>query len=255
MFVLTAENSMGTWGVAIFSDDLAADLRGDFRDLIGDGLTSTEATDRLLAEYVSSLDDSDEMPVFWIALAVAQWKLGRLEDRTKQMALQVIDNGMDLARWDNTKDRAKREVVLAKTREELLSVSPSAKRIPRTIKESNEWQVGELIGYKLLSGKWTLFRVIDHHTDKGGRFAICELLDWVDAQLPPPEKLDGLPIRRDKSLNGISQFLFQHPKKKNDQTRVVRMGISSTPQQTKGGYAVFVWPHVDRRLESIFELR
>jgi len=246
---------MGTWGVAIFSDDLAADLRSDFRDLIGDGLTATEATERLLAEYASSVEDSDEMPVFWIALAITQWKLGRLEDRTKQMALQVIDNGTDLARWDNPGDRAKREVVLAKTREELLSVPPPAKRIPRTIKESNDWQIGELIGFKLLSGRWTPFRVIGHHTDKGGRFAICEILDWVDDQLPTPERIAGLPIRRDKSLNGISQFMFQQPKKKKDQVRVVRMGCSSTPQQTKGGYTAIVWPHVDRQLELIFDLR
>ncbi|MBL8820079.1 MAG: hypothetical protein JNL58_28910 [Planctomyces sp.] len=246
---------MGTWGVAIFSDDLAADLRDDFRELIGDGLTSTEATDRLLEEHKSSLEDPDEMPVFWIALAAAQWKLGRLEDRTRQMALQLIDNGADLARWDNPKDRAKREVVLAKTREELLSVQPPAKRIPRTIRESNDWKHGELIGFRLLSGKWTVLRVIGHHTDKGGQFAVCELLDWVDDQLPPPEKIDGLPIRRDKSLNGISQFIFQQPKKKNDQARVVRMNCLSTPQQTKGHYAAFVWPHIDRQLESIFELR
>ena len=41
---------MGTWGVAIFSDDLAADIRGDFRELIGDGLTPSEATARHKAE-------------------------------------------------------------------------------------------------------------------------------------------------------------------------------------------------------------
>lgn len=248
---------MGTWGVAIFSDDLAADLRGDFRELIGDGLTSTEATDRLLGEYESSLEDPDEMPVFWIALAVAQWKLGRLEDRTKRMALKIIDNGADLARWDNPKDRAKREVVLAATREELLSVPPPAKRIPRTIRESNDWQMGELIGFRLLSGKWTIFRVIGHHADEGGRFAVCELLDWVDDQLPLPEKIAGLSIsiRWEDSLGGVSQFIFQQPRKKNDQARVVRMNYSSTPQQTKAGYAALVWPHVDRVLESIFGLR
>ncbi len=67
---------MGAWGVAIFSDDLAADIRDDFRELIGDGLTPSEATDRLMEEYRSALDDSHELPVFWIALAVAQWKLG-----------------------------------------------------------------------------------------------------------------------------------------------------------------------------------
>ncbi len=37
----------GNRGTALYSDDLAADLRGEFRDLIGEGLSSTEAVDRL----------------------------------------------------------------------------------------------------------------------------------------------------------------------------------------------------------------
>ncbi len=246
---------MGAWGVAIFSDDLAADLRDDFRDLIGDGLTAAEATDRLMTEYASSLDDPDEMPVFWIALAAAQWKLGRLEERTKLAALQVIDDGTDLKRWDDPKDRAKRSVVLAKTRAELVSPQPPAKRIPRTVKEANDWQVGEMIGFRLLSGKWTLFRVIGHHTDRGGRFAICEILDWVGDPLPSPEMIAELPIRKGTPTHGITQFLFQQPKKKGDQSRVLRMGVTTTPEQRVGGYTALVWPHVDDELASLFDLR
>ncbi len=79
---------MGTWGVALFQDDLAADLRDEFRDLIGEGLSSTEATDRLKTEFASSLEDVDEKPVFWIALAHIQWKLGRLDEHTKHEALR-----------------------------------------------------------------------------------------------------------------------------------------------------------------------
>jgi hypothetical protein len=246
---------MGSWGVAIFSDDRAADLRDDFRDLIGEGLTSTEATDKLIAEYSASLDDSDEMPVFWIALACIQWKLGRLEERTKQMALQMIDNGIDLKRWDDAKTLAKRNAILVKTCAELVSPQPPEKRVPRTVKASSDWQVGEMIGFRLLSGKWTLFRVIGHHTDKGGRSAVCELMDWVDYQLPEAEKIAGLSIRTEKSPRGLSQFLFQEPKKKNDQPRVQRIGVSTPPSQKSGGYIALVWPYLDQQLDSIFDMR
>src|SRR3984885_9544113 len=78
---------MGAWGVAVFSDDLAADVRDEFRDLIGEGLLSTEAVEKLLGEYASSVDDDNEISVFWIALALTQWKLGHLEERTKNEAL------------------------------------------------------------------------------------------------------------------------------------------------------------------------
>jgi len=245
---------MGSWGVAIFSDDLAADIRNDFRELIGDGLTSSEATDRLKADYASSLDDPDEMPVFWIALALVQWKLGRLEESTKKMALQVIDDGTDLERWDDAKSRAKREKVLEKTRAELLAAPPPAKRVPRTIREANEWQLGETIGFQLLSGKWTMFRVIGHHTDKGGRFAVCELLDWVGEAFPSKALVAELKFKKENTPRGISQFLFQEPRKKKEQARVVRLGIVTTSQQMLGGYTAFVWPLVDNQLKEIFGL-
>lgn len=245
---------MGAWGVAIFSDDLAADIRGDFRELIGDGPTPSEATDRLKIEYAGSLDDPDEMPVFWIALALAQWKLGRLEERGRTMALQLIDDGTDLARWGDAKTRAKREAVLAKTRAELLSASPPARPVRRTIRESNDWQIGETIGFQLRSGRWTMFRVIGHHTDKGGRFAVCELLNWVGESLPSQQLIAQLQITTENTTRGFSQFLFQAPRKKKDQARVVRIGFSTTPRQTPGGYTALVWPYVDNQLKEIFGL-
>lgn len=246
---------MGTWGTAIYSDDLATDVRADFRELIGDGLTPGEATERLKAEYSLSLNDPDEMPVFWIALALAQWKLGRLEESTKQTALQVIDDGTDLARWKDEKDRAKRALVLAKVRAELISASPPAKRVPQTIKEANDWEVGETIGFQLLSGRWTMFRVIGHHTDKGGRFAICELLDWVGDAFPSHDLIAALQIKRENTRRGISQFIFQEPRRKKLQSRITRLGCSTTPQQTVGGYTAFVWPYVDKLLKEIFGLQ
>jgi hypothetical protein len=46
---------MGTWGTGLYSDDLAADLRGDFRDLLGEGVPASVAVDRLMSEYAESL--------------------------------------------------------------------------------------------------------------------------------------------------------------------------------------------------------
>lgn len=38
--------SLGVWGPGIFSDDLACDLRDEYRELVADGLSGEEATDR-----------------------------------------------------------------------------------------------------------------------------------------------------------------------------------------------------------------
>ncbi len=42
---------MGTWGTAIFSDDLASDIKLEFRNKIGFGKNSIEATEELLKDY------------------------------------------------------------------------------------------------------------------------------------------------------------------------------------------------------------
>jgi hypothetical protein len=245
---------MGTSSVALFSDDLAADLRGDFRELIGDGLTPKQAVDKLTIEYASSLDDNDEMPVFWLALAAVQWQIGHMEDRTKQNALKMIDSGKDLQRWDNPKDRKRRASVLNELREKLLSPPPSPKRVPRTVKSTNEWAVGEVIAFQLTSGKWTLMRVIGHHNDKGGRSAVCELLDWVGDSIPLPKAITKLSVRSEASPRGTSQFLFQEPRKSNDKARILRTGFQSSPTQKPSRYVALVWPYVDRLLKDIFEI-
>lgn len=245
---------MGTWGTALFSDDLAADLRGEFRDLIGEGLTAEAAINRLKTEFKASLRDPDEESVFWLALADTGWRLGRLDHDVLQNALRVIDSGQDLARWEDTADRKKREQVLIKLRTKLLTPPPTAKPVARRIKSANEWQIGEVIAFRLLSERWVLLRVIGHNEDRGGKSAVCELLNWIGESTDSLRSVDHLSIRKEAGPRGTSQFLFQEPRIKRDQPRVVRTGIVSKPAQRCGSYTAFVWPFVDRLFREVFEL-
>lgn len=245
---------MGTWGTGLFSDDLATDVREGFRDLIGEGLTTEAAVSRLLREYKSSLRDPDEESVFWLALADTGWRLGRLEDEIMKNALRVIDSGQDLARWEDVTDRKRREKVLAKLRTKLQSPPPDPKRVAKPVKSMNEWRIGEVIGFRLLSGRWVLLRVIGHHEDRGGKSAVCELLNWTRESLNSLPRVDQAPIRTGAAPGQTSQFLFQEPRLKRDQLRIVQTGIVSKPAQRPGGYTVFVWPFVDRFFRDVFEL-
>ena len=245
---------MGTWGTALFSDDLAADLRSEFRDLIGEGLTTEAAVNRLKTEYKSSLRDPDEESVFWLALADTGWRLGRLDDSVLQNALRVIDSGQDLAKWEHVADRKKREQVLAKLRTKLRSPPPPPKPVAKRIKSANEWRIGEVIGFRLLSGRWVLLRVIGHHEDRGGKSAVCELLNWIGESMNSLPRVEQLSIRKEAGPRGTSQFLFQEPRSKRDQPRVVPTGIVSKPAQRSGDYTAFVWPFVDRLFREVFEL-
>jgi hypothetical protein len=80
------------------------------------------------------------------------------------------------------------------------------------------------------------------------------LLDSATREVPPVEVINRLPVRREATARGISQFLFQEPRKKVDQARVVRLGIFSQPAQKPGGYTALVWPLVDRLMKELFGL-
>lgn len=187
---------MGTWGPGIFSDDLACDLRDEYRDLVADGLSGEEATDRLMQEWQGELNDPDAGPVFWLALAATQWKVGRLEERVKAEALRIISNGSDLLRWDSSPSlRTKRLAALTKLRREIESPQPAPRRILKRFRPTCEWEIGEVIALRLLTGRFVLFRVIAHHSDRWGTRPVCEFLDWIGDEIPPPERIVELRIR------------------------------------------------------------
>jgi hypothetical protein len=254
---------MGAWGTAIFSDDLAADLRDDYRRLVGDGLSGPEATDQLLKEYESSVNDMDDGPVFWLVLAAIQWKVGRLEDRVREKALQIIDDGSDLRKWSgDDKLRRKRADVLNRLREQLNSAQPPARRLPRIYRNACDWAVGQLVSYRLLSGRLIVLRVIGHHTDKGGTAPVCELLDWVGDQIPSKEVLDRLPVKDSlKRYRPVSRFdpvgqlmIGAISSREFPRDRVNRLDSFSTPSARPGGFTVMLWRFLDRHLKDDFGL-
>ncbi len=187
---------MGAWGPAIFSDDTACDVRDDYRELIGQGVTGTEATRRLVEEYRP--DDDPDDTGFWLGLAATQWKLGRLEDTVKARALQVIEDGTDLRHWEDAtpQDVRKRRAALDKLKEQLLLPQPPPKHIRRPYHEWTEWEVGDVVSYRLLSGRYILLRVVGHDTSQWERGPIVEIVDWVGDEPPPPDAIATLPARR-----------------------------------------------------------
>lgn len=203
---------MGTWGTAIFSDDLAADVRDAYRDYLGDGLSGPQATERLMAENVDSLKDPDEAAVFWFALAATQWKHGRLEERVKSRALQAIASGNDVRRWENEnpKEAKKRVAALEKLRLQLELPQPSAKRVPKRFVATCNWANGQVIAYRLTTGRFALLLVVKLATDRGGTRPICGLLDFVGYEIPNEALIRELPLKNQIS-KGTPHPLLDRP--------------------------------------------
>ncbi len=182
---------MGTWGTAIFSDDTADDVRWEFTELVASGLTAEDATKRLTAESADILeDDDDEALVFWLALAATQWKLGRLLDSVRQRALEIIDSGIELSRWQESgkSEINQRKKHLAKLREQLLSPQPKARKLKPHPKSNTDFQPGDIAVYRL--DEKTAVRFCAYHLwgDRGGTYTDLCLLGLDD----------GRPFRKSK---------------------------------------------------------
>jgi hypothetical protein len=166
---------MGSWGVAVFSNDIASDVREDFRDLIADGLDAQQATQRMLAEFgVGGVDDND----FWLALAVTAHKLGRMTPEMHGRAVEIVDDPNELARWPESSKR-KRAAILEKVRSQLDSAQPPARTVRKRTTVDTALVPGQHVRWQLGEGKPDgLFRVLRIHEDRGGRYPVLLALDW-----------------------------------------------------------------------------
>src|SRR4051812_20486343 len=122
---------MGTWGAALFDDDDAADVRQDYRVWLADAQSDEGATDLAVRNVGADFSRLEDTTAFWLALAVVQWKFGRLDHRVRQAALRIIDDGMDIAKWADSPLRAKRLSILRKIRAQITAPCPPAKALPR----------------------------------------------------------------------------------------------------------------------------
>jgi hypothetical protein len=250
---------MGAWGTGLFSDDTACDIRDSYRDHLGRGLSGQAAKARILAEYASSFEDPDDSTIAWLSLAATQWQFGRLDAATLENAVEVIDSGSNLQKWEaNAADYAKRRVVLEKLRAKITSPQPAEKTVAKRTLESCDWPSGSVVAFQLLSGKWALFRMIDRFTDKGGTYPICELLDWTGSDIPEESLVSSLLPK--KSIPGfrskaayITQLMLVGLNQKMLK-RFHELDIRLKPSKNHHGQTVLNRKNLDSFLKAAFDL-
>jgi hypothetical protein len=254
---------MGAWGTGLFSNDTSCEVREDFRELIADGVSAAEATDRLIASYEMRLppDADPDMSVdFWLALAVTQHRLGRLLPEVREAAFAAAVDPRELARWE-PRDRRKRQGALDKAVQLLQRPQPAAKTLPKRIRCETALEPGQHVMYQLGSGARILLRVLSIHEDKGGRGPRVALLDWHSDELPPPEP-DRLPVRENpwarRSGEGMGFLLFGDPGDPVDRlellpTVAMRGSSSATNSNRTDRRRVAAWVSRWRDLERWFE--
>lgn len=202
---------MGTSGIGIFSNDLASDVRGRYRELVADGTSGVDATDAVLREWGRLADDEEDGVQIWLSLAATQTELGRLEDRVRDRAIAILDAGADLARWeeDAPEDVAARRRVLNALREKLVSPQPAVKRPRKQIPIKPTFAPGDIVAYQLDDGRSLVLRVLGHDRNglSGDTVAVMEVGDWIGADIPDEAEIATLPaLVRDRGTRWANSY-------------------------------------------------
>lgn len=186
---------MGAWGTGLYQNDTSLDVKDEFVDKLHRGKSPEEITAEMIEDYACIMDDAEEAPLFWFALADTQWKRGMLLPEVKEKALFWIDKGGDIALWEEEpRLAAKRKKVIEALKEELLAPQPPRK----TYKPYNlyhcQWQFGDVYAYLLesdlakekgLAGKYLLIQKVDEGTwHPGHTIPIVYVKITQDSALP-----------------------------------------------------------------------
>jgi hypothetical protein len=224
---------MGTWATAIFADDVASDVRSDFRNFLADAQSLRPATDKIVESYGARFDDLSTDTAFWLGLALTQWGMGRLDRRVKDAALQIIDGGLDLKNWEGSPEQARRAAVLAKARIKILSPLPSACPLPRPIPvQLADWKIGEVVGYRTDSGRLALLHVVrfSRWTKHKAKAPAVAFLNWFRNEMPTQKEIGALtdlafPLAP-SGIQTMPKLILSSPRSKPlDITKFIRQGL------------------------------
>jgi hypothetical protein len=93
---------MGAWGNGILQDDVAADIQINFEDALAEGLSAEEATERALMDSPWALDDWDDGPTSYMALAALQLQHGVLTPEIREKAIGAAISEAAVDRWQGS---------------------------------------------------------------------------------------------------------------------------------------------------------
>ncbi len=167
---------MGSWSTGVFGNDLASDVRGDYRELLEDGAPDAEALQAVLRSFAHDADDPDNGTCFWTGLAAAQMELGRLDPAVRDRAVALIDAGGDLHMWDETGLANKRRAVLIELRGRLLGPQKPAVKVRPPRRIPCPVQAGDVFLLPLEDGRRARLRVLAVSSGRLGDFPTVEMI-------------------------------------------------------------------------------
>ncbi len=239
-------------GAGLYDDDAGADVRNGFRAFVADGLTAEAATNALIEQWGSALDDHHEACAFWLALADTQWKLGRLEDRVRDRAAGIIASGEDLARFEHDANlQRRRRVVLEGLGRQLATPQRPPVRIRRPFRSISPVKIGDVFSFVLADERIVFMRCVAMSDDERDSQPTAEVLDWSDGTPPPDPRT--LAARQARANWPDLFWLVRYPRDPDpaDRIAILATGTPVTRRRTLPAQMV-PWTDLDEAIQRTF---
>ncbi len=175
-------NRRGYLGPGIFDNDVASDVKNVFEAALDEGLGIHQASQRVLEEFAEDVEDDDDGPLIYLALAGLQMQCGNLHPEMRAKALAILDAGRGLELWEGSRNVAERQQVLEQFRL-LLSTFPPPPETPRPLPPrppKQSFGPGDLVCIPLPEGRMAFGRVLND-----GAFGVYDVVS--DHQEDPEE--------------------------------------------------------------------
>jgi hypothetical protein len=181
---------MGTWSESIFGDDLAADIKMDFLDAYDEGKSLAQIRSALEKKYAYSVDDEDNGPVFWLALAKMQWDCGDLDADVLARVKEIVEKGRGLDVWAEAgpKAQVKRRKIVEGLYAQIKSSNPKPRARRKRRLPKVEFEKGDCLSLALPSGGYAAVIVLATFTlSKVAPRYLLGVLDWFSLEKPKLE--------------------------------------------------------------------
>ena len=269
---------MGTWGPGLYSDDVACDVKEYYMNCLREEMSGEEAEAATVSYFRDELSDSDDGPIVVLSLAETAWRVGRLTEVLKKAAVDIIEKGEGLDRWEAEGKQLlkKRQAVLTKLREKLLSPQPPEKKVYKYRIYKCEWKIGDVYAYRFESeiakekgyyGKYLLIQKVDEGSWYPGHIVpIVYFRITKDTNLPSINDINDIECLimglgeiepeiiydyRSKLLNTSKKII---PKKLIylGNVDVVHHNPEYIPKYDVS-YASFEWKQIEEKMISLYE--
>lgn len=237
---------MGTWGYEIDQDDFVCDIIADFENTLKQNQDIQKTGSVIISTYQDDIEDPDDGPLFWIALASMQWKYGSLDAAVLQQVKTDFENENGLERWRELGEDGyvKRKEVITKYVDKISVTNAKPKKLPKIVVRKPVYQAGDCLSIQLPNGMFgaALVLAADHSNVEYGQnlIGVLNYMKNIEPDISIFEKRDWLILSHHNWENqpDICWYIAQgYRNAKNRFKQIGKVSISSRDPQQSNCYA------------------